>query len=494
MSSPQTNRELPALRPLPEDDGGPRGSGLLRILGFTLLIAGVCFVLIVLPRLSAEPPEVVEEEAAPEAAAESLEAGAESVPAPGATEAREARKAALELRARLEGERVELWGEETLETSYPEALAQFQSAKEALQAGQFDQAFEDYQDCSRSLQTLDASRPKRLERALQEGGKDLIALDAESAARHFEVAIAIDSTSEAARLGAARAESLPRVARLVAEGRAHETEGRLVPAKDAYAEALALDGQFEPARELLQRVQSEILERDYRRAMSELLVALDGKDPERAHAELDRVLKLKPEAQAEIADLQARLATMERGLELERLGVEAMALERAEDWEGVHDVYQRALAVDSKASFALAGAKRAVAAQELHSVLDEYIAAPSSLGDSEHLRYAGELAEAALVQSKGAPKLRGKADRLMGLVNQYAQDVVVHFQSDGQTKVRIFRVGGLGVFDERTAALKPGTYKVKGERAGYRDVLRTFKVRPGGQETEVVTISCKERL
>jgi len=69
---------------------------------------------------------------------------------------------------------------------------------------------------------------------------------------------------------------------------------------------------------------------------------------------------------------------------------------------------------------------------------------------------------------------------LRELVTLASTPIAVQLKSDQLTQVTLYRVGTLGAFAAKEVELRPGTYTVIGSRDGYRDVRRTFTVRPGG--------------
>ena len=74
-----------------------------------------------------------------------------------------------------------------------------------------------------------------------------------------------------------------------------------------------------------------------------------------------------------------------------------------------------------------------------------------------------------------------------------ATPVRVAIESDSATEVVIYHVGALGAFARREVELAPGTYTVLGSRAGYRDVRRELKVRPGEAPAALI-VRCEDRI
>lgn len=484
--------DLPSSSQPPPLISEPSRLNLVRVLGFGLLVPGVLSVILILPRLSSKEPEEIPTPT--ETAVSESESPPVVVPASDDSEAQVARQDALKLQARLENQAIKTWGAEPLGTSYGEVLTVLSKAHRDLSEQHFDEALQGYRDALAKMEQLDASRPERLQRSLEAGDAAFAQRDSKLAIEHYQMALAIVSTNTEAQAGLQRAKNLPQVLEWVAQGQIHERDDDLDLARQMYDKAVSLDEQFQPARDHLLLVEALILDRDYRRAMSQFLVALENENTDKAREWFDTVRALRPDKVADIIDLELQLENVERRVELRRLSSEGMELEKAEEWERVVEIYDRALAIDVHASYALAGKKRAENALELNKQVDEYLSDPMKLEILQHLRYARDIFEIALANSAKAPKLRDKANRLGRMVERYSEPVSVEFKSDGKTEVRIFRIGRLGQFTSRRLDLTPGTYKMQGVRSGYRNVDVTFEVHFSDRTTKAVTIFCEDKL
>ena len=68
--------------------------------------------------------------------------------------------------------------------------------------------------------------------------------------------------------GLKRARNLRQVIDRIQQGQAFESNGEFAQAKRAYAEAIARDEDYQPARDRLRQINELILTRDYQHAMS----------------------------------------------------------------------------------------------------------------------------------------------------------------------------------------------------------------------------------
>lgn len=462
------------------------------ILGFGILLLGAAGVIVVLPRLSGQPtgPEAVpaRDNSAP------LEHALDAEAALSLEEVREVHQRALKLQARLENQGVTIWGADVLVTSYGQAQASLAEADLALDEERVDQALEGYREALAQLEQLDASRPERLQRFNEMGDEAFGQLDAALAIQRYQTALSVDPADARAQAGLQRATNLPQVLSWISLGQIHEREQELDLARPLYEKAVALDKNFQPALDRLNRVEALILERDHRQALSEVLFALEQENTEKAREWIEVLRKLRPGQNAEIDDLELQRQNIERRINLDLLRHEGMAHEQAEEWELAIEVYVNALKLDEHSSFALVGKARAEEALALNHQVQEYLSEPDKLSQIQHRRFARDIHQAAIARNDMAPKLSEKMRRLGQLLDLYSKPVSVEFISDGLTQVRVIRVGDLGRFSHHRMDLLPGTYEFLGIRSGYRDVRESFKVHCVGRETHSVTVICKDKI
>jgi hypothetical protein len=115
------------------------------------------------------------------------------------------------------------------------------------------------------------------------------------------------------------------------------------------------------------------------------------------------------------------------------------------------------------------------------------LSAPEVRREAERL-----LAEAARVKGD-APVLRSQVEQLNTALQIYDKPIKTVFQSDGQTRIVVQRIGIFGTFTRKELQLKPGRYVVVGTREGFRDVRREINVTPNEPQV-VVDVRCTELI
>lgn len=394
----------------------------------------------------------------------------------------------LQLQDELIERKVEVWAAE----EYFAARTLAEEADGIYRQRKFAQALEQYRAALAGLQTLRDSIPDRIEQHLAEGNSALDTGDAEAASKAFELVLTISENHPRGALGKARADKLPEVWKSFTEGRDAFAAQDLDTAKSALTQALALDADTRPAKELLPRVDAAILERDYSEAMSAGYAAIAEQDYDKAQQLFVKAQSLKPSA----SDPQVGIQQAQNGIaqsRIDRLFTRAETFEKKEQWHKAVDNYRKLIAEDASLVKALTGKARSEARAQLDDQLQELLADPLSLGQPKRNQYARKVLIDARALNANTPRIAGQIDQLESAITQSLIPITVRLQSDATTHVTIYHVGKLGNFSEREIALKPGRYTVVGTRQGYRDVRREIVVDPTGA-APVVTIQCAEKI
>jgi tetratricopeptide (TPR) repeat protein len=463
---------------------------LIALIVFIILAFVAIAVVVILPGRFSRQREHAQ--VTPDAALVQSQAQAAEESASKAREAQELLQKTLNLKARLDNEGVKRWGAEPVDTSYSQVLALLAEANVYLDDQRFDQAVKSYRETIVKLEQLAASRPERIRRAMQAGNEALEQLDSELAKQSYEIALAADYDNSEARTRLQRAENLPQVLAYLAQGQFHEDEGDLDAARRMYNGAISLDKDFKVARDHLRQVNQLILERDFRRSISDAISALNQNKIGQAKHALDIARNLRPDAAA-VLDLEQQLKNTEQRVELQRLDMQALKYEKTEQWEKAVETYARVLKIDANTGFAKQGKLRAERNAELNRQVQTYLSNPEELQAPEHRNHARRIYETAVANSDIGPKFGEKTEKLRHLLEVYSKPVKILVQSDDMTDVTIYRVGRLGHFLEHSLKLQPGRYKALGTRSGYRDVMRQFTV-PVDSEGITFKIYCKEKI
>ena len=178
-----------------------RSARLMSLIGLTFLAAGAIGVVLFLPdrigepakKLSGPPSAPAPAAPAPVPAASPAESPAENPTAAGdlKAEATALLQKILEQQVRLENDGVRIWGQETLKTSYPEALALLARANENFDRQNFGPATDGFRTTLALSDQLAAGKDERSRAAMEAGAASLRVLSGADAMRHFQLALAL---------------------------------------------------------------------------------------------------------------------------------------------------------------------------------------------------------------------------------------------------------------------------------------------------------------
>jgi tetratricopeptide (TPR) repeat protein len=447
-------------------------------------------VLLVLPGMvsqSASPGPVSVSEPEPALAEETPRADGQGVEQ-SKRRAMQAMQDFLQARARLELANAPAWGE----PEWSQAVDGADRGNDLFGELEFERAAETFQSSLEILIGLESGKDQRLADALESGWQALQANDSMAAVAFFETAVAIDADNEEALEGLGRARLRPQLLHLMAAGDSARSANELQQAQSAYAEAVGLDGLYEPAATALQQVSEEITDIAFRDAISRALNAMQAQDTQTAESALRQAASLKPDEQV-VSDTRYQLAQLKQKIWLAGQRRAAAIAVGDEDWSDAVTIYRNVLKKVPQAAFATQGLELAEDRERTHAQLDHYLTDPARIYSAQPLANAKKLMASVAEPPPEEIRLAEKIQRLKALIVQAETPLPVTLLSDGVTNVLIYRVGRLGAFTSQQLDLTPGTYTVVGTRPGYRDVRHILVVKPGA-EPPALDIRCEETV
>jgi len=395
----------------------------------------------------------------------------------------------LDRQSRLEKIRVELWAIDEYKQAQDLAVAADQqySQQKFLQSSQL------YQQSLNQLDDLLAKSDGVFETALAGGNSAILAGDQQAAETHFQLASHIKPDSPQAAQGLERTAVLQNVLDKINRGKASERNKQLVAAQQHYQQALSLDGQSKIAQENLTRINQNIIDEDFRTAMSSGFSAITNKDYNTAINYFTNALAIKPNAiDGKNALSQARNQATE--ISIQGFIENGKKHEVKEEWVQAVSEYERAQALDSNLVEVKFGLIRARTFADFDTKMSEILENPERLSSAKvHREYQVFLDEAKSIKNPGN-RLREQNQQLELELGYALEPVTVSFISDNQTDITLYQVAKLGKFTNTKLTLQPGTYTIVGTRQGYRDVRENFVVSVRNKESTTVTISCIEKI
>jgi len=394
----------------------------------------------------------------------------------------------VRLQLELEDRRVDLWAAAEIE----QAIALAQAGDGAFSQRNYESASHAYKAGLEILVGLQGRIRAELDSAIQRGNAALATYDSGAARRAFELALAIEPGNAEAVKGMARTSNLDQLSSLLGEADAAEDRGDLRAARDALAQARKLDPVDESVRDRLARLDSTLAQQRFSERMSLGYSELASGNTQAAQAAFAEAARIRPNSK----EVEEALAQVELNRKLARIASlqqKALEQEAAEKWAEAASTYAAALELDGTLVFAREGRQRSTERAELDTRLRAYIEQPERLQSDSVYQAAEQVLQLAGRVQPQTTILQRQVLELRRLLALSRQPVPVTFQSDNATVVTLQKVGRLGTFQEKQVELRPGDYVAVGQRNGYRDVRKPFRV-PAGEPALSVLVVCEDAI
>lgn len=383
-------------------------------------------------------------------------------------------------------------------------LSKWQSAKvEGFQAD-IDQAFNDYgaSNYSQAQTTIEQLNTDitKYQRAFEQAYKQAY----ENAGQAF----AEDDIDEAAQLNAQalkvkgdysdalalqkRIDTYHEVADLYEQARVGSVEGNIEKQRAAYQQIIKLDPQQQDAKAALAKVNQQIKQERFARALATAVNAIDRKDFDRAQEALAKASAIDNN-RPELATLQAQIDAELKSQGMESLEKRIQVFAGADEWQTVLILAEKGMADYPDSQVVQQAKQSAGEILAASSALDVYIDRPDRLADNNIRQNAVNAVSRYSGLTQLSAKLGEKISQVEQLIEQENQPIDVTVRSDNRTYIKVLGVGVVGEVREKTIQLKPGKYQFEGSREGYRSTIVDVVVEKSGTPI-VINVQCNERV
>ena len=387
----------------------------------------------------------------------------------------------------LQKKGVEKWGGQV----YQDIKNNYKEGDSLYLNGRYELAQKKYIDTLNALNSLSEQMNEILMLNLNAGKEALKNDNFNDAIMFFDITVSISPDNIEYSDFYKRALNLEELIDLTSEGIVLEGKMDLNLARKRYIAAQELDPENELVRELLENIESKITRNKFEISMSEGFAALTNYDFQSARALFESAKEIDTNS-IEPLDAMIQLEEKEKDVSILFLEAESKGHEDIEQWGLAIDTYQKLIEIDGDLQFAKIGLMRSKRRQQFSEEMQKYIDDYDSLSDSVIMKRSTKLLlEAVKLDDK--PRLRGQIAELKRLLKRANTPIKITIISDNITKVRIFRVSELEVFNVKQFSLRPGNYIAIGIRDGYRDVREEFRVTPE-IPISVVTVICEEKV
>ena len=383
-------------------------------------------------------------------------------------------------------------------------LSTWQSAKvEGFQAD-IDQAFNDYgaSDYSQAQTTIEqlntditnyqSAFEKAYKQPYADAAKAFAANDIDDAAQLNAQALKVKGDYSDALALQKRIDIYHEVADLYEQARVGGVEGNIEKQRSAYQQIIKLDPQQQDAKAALAKVEQQIKQQRFARALATAVNAIDRKDFDRAQEALAKASAIDNN-RPELATLQAQIDAELKSQSMESLEKRIQVFAGADEWQTVLILAEKGMADYPDSQVVQQAKQSAGEILAASSALDVYIDRPDRLADNNIRQNAVNAVSRYSGLTQLSAKLGEKISQVEQLIERGNQPIDVTVRSDNRTYIKVLGVGVVGEVREKTIQLKPGKYQFEGSREGYRSTIVDVVVEKSGTPI-VINVQCNERV
>ena len=398
----------------------------------------------------------------------------------------------VEIRDLLKSKSIEKWNAEKFNI----ALENISIGDDLYREGEYLRSIKQYREALDQLNNLKEDAAKIIESTIISANNNIEKLDSELTVEQtinsINLAFAIDKNNESIKLLKERSLKLPDLFNKVMQSDQFISEQKYEDAFSVLSEAIMLDPYRKKTKTSMENLNKQIKEKTFIEFMSEGFEAMDQNNFSSARKVFNEALKTYPE-RPDVYDALNQLESRESSFQIKERIKNAEANESLENWSEAKKEYEALLESDNSLVSLKARLINVRIRAELDEQLENLINNPLTLrSDALHQKAKKLLKTAQGINQRGA-KLEKQIESVSKIIVQARNPIPVNFFSDNKTKVTIFKIGSLGLFEKRTIELVPGKYVALGQRVGFRDVRLDFAIEPNEVDKNI-SIMCVESI
>jgi hypothetical protein len=398
----------------------------------------------------------------------------------------------VEIRDLLKSKSIEKWNAE----KFSIALENISSGDDLYREGEYLRSIKQYREALDQLNNLKEDAAKIIESTIISANNNIEKLDSELTVEQtinsINLAFAIDKNNESIKLLKERSLKLPDLFNKVMQSDQFINEQKYEDAFSVLSEAIMLDPYRKKTKTSMENLNKQIKEKTFIEFMSEGFEAMDQNNFSSARKVFNEALKTYPE-RPDVYDALNQLESRESSFQIKERIKNAEANENLENWSEAKKEYEALLESDNSLVSLKARLINVRIRAELDEQLENLINNPLTLRSDELHQKAKKLLKTAQGINQRGAKLEKQIKSVSKIIVQARNPIPVNFFSDNKTKVTIFKIGSLGLFEKRTIELVPGYYVALGQRIGFRDIRLDFAIEPNEVDKNI-SIMCVERI
>ena len=398
----------------------------------------------------------------------------------------------VEIRDLLKSKSIEKWNAEKFNI----ALENISIGDDLYREGEYLRSIKQYREALDQLNNLKEDAAKIIESTIISANNNIEKLDSELTVEQtinsINLAFAIDKNNESIKLLKERSLKLPDLFNKVMQSDQFISEQKYEDAFSVLSEAIMLDPYRKQTKTSMENLNKQIKEKTFIEFMSEGFEAMDQNNFSSARKVFNEALKTYPE-RPDVYDALNQLESRESSFQIKERIKNAEANENLENWSEAKKEYEALLESDNSLVSLKARLINVRIRAELDEQLENLINNPLTLRSDELHQKAKKLLKTAQGINQRGAKLEKQIESVSKIIVQARNPIPVNFFSDNKTKVTIFKIGSLGLFEKRTIELVPGKYVALGQRIGFRDVRLDFAIEPNEGDKNI-SIMCVESI
>ena len=398
----------------------------------------------------------------------------------------------VDIRDLLKSKSIEKWNAEKFNI----ALENISIGDDLYREGEYLRSIKQYREALDQLNNLKEDAAKIIESTIISANNNIEKLDSELTVEQtinsINLAFAIDKNNESIKLLKERSLKLPDLFNKVMQSDQFISEQKYEDAFSVLSEAIMLDPYRKQTKTSMENLNKQIKEKTFIEFMSEGFEAMDQNNFSSARKVFNEALKTYPE-RPDVYDALNQLESRESSFQIKERIKNAEANENLENWSEAKKEYEALLESDNSLVSLKARLINVRIRAELDEQLENLINNPLTLRSDELHQKAKKLLKTAQGINQRGAKLEKQIENVSKIIVQARNPIPVNFFSDNKTKVTIFKIGSLGLFEKRTIELVPGKYVALGQRVGFRDVRLDFAIEPNEVDKNI-SIMCVESI
>ena len=398
----------------------------------------------------------------------------------------------VDIRDLLKSKSIEKWNAEKFNI----ALENISIGDDLYREGEYLRSIKQYREALDQLNNLQEEAANIIESTIISANNNIEKLDSELTVEQtinsINLAFDIDKNNESIKLLKERSLKLPDLFNKVMQSNQLISEQKYEDAFSVLSEAIMLDPYRKKTKTSMENLNKQIKEKTFIEFMSEGFEAMDQNNFSSARKVFNEALKTYPE-RPDVYDALNQLESRESSFQIKERIKNAEANENLENWSEAKKEYEALLESDNSLVSLKARLINVRIRAELDEQLENLINNPLTLRSDELYQKAKKLLKTAQGINQRGAKLEKQIENVSKIIVQARNPIPVNFFSDNKTKVTIFKIGSLGLFEKRTIELVPGKYVALGQRIGFRDVRLDFAIEPNEVDKNI-SIMCVESI